>query len=103
MRCHFAREEELLFPAFEAATGHTMGPTRVMRMEHDQMRGLFVSAAEALAAHDARRFLGVSESLMVLVQQHNMKEEQILYPMCDEVLPDAAALTDELRARTPEV
>ena len=28
LETHFASEEELLFPAFEAATGMTSGPTR---------------------------------------------------------------------------
>ena len=30
---------------------------------------------------------------MILLQQHNMKEEQMLYAMCDNVLADQA---DEL-------
>ena len=41
MRAHLGCEEELLFPAFEAATGMTeAGPTFVMRAEHVQMRAL---------------------------------------------------------------
>jgi hemerythrin superfamily protein len=35
---HFASEEKTLFPSFEAKTGMSMGPTQVMRMEHEQMR-----------------------------------------------------------------
>lgn len=43
----------MLFPAFEAATGMTGGgPTQVMRMEHQQMRGaptqMAVAAKRAL-------------------------------------------------------
>ena len=37
MERHFQIEEEILFPAFEQATGMDMGPTRVMRSEHQQM------------------------------------------------------------------
>lgn len=36
---HFDSEEKTLFPTFEAKTGMTMGPTQVMRMEHQQQAG----------------------------------------------------------------
>ncbi len=68
---HFRMEEEVLFPGFETATGSSAGPT--------QMR----AAVDAGSADD---FLGAADTLMVLMQQHNMKEEGILYPMCDQVL-----------------
>jgi iron-sulfur cluster repair protein YtfE (RIC family) len=86
MEAHFRTEEETLFPAFEAATGMTMGPTRMMRLEHAQMRELFGQMSAALANRDARDFAGSAETLLVLMQQHNMKEENILYPMCDRGL-----------------
>lgn len=102
MRCHFGREEELLFPSFEAATGMTQGPTVVMRMEHEQMRGLFATLDDAVRGRDGKRFLAMADTLMVLVQQHNMKEEQILYPMCDRMLPDAAGIVAQLERRQPD-
>jgi iron-sulfur cluster repair protein YtfE (RIC family) len=102
MLCHFAREEDVLFPAFEQATGHTQGPTAVMRMEHEQMRALLGSLSTAVQKDDQRRFLDYSESLMLLIQQHNMKEEQILYPMCDQVVPGHEQLLQRLQAVQPE-
>lgn len=86
MQLHFAMEEELLFPAFEEASGSSMGPTMVMRHEHEQMRQLFTEMDHALQGKQAEEYLGVSETLLVLMQQHNAKEEQILYPMTDRVL-----------------
>jgi iron-sulfur cluster repair protein YtfE (RIC family) len=86
LETHFAVEEERLFPAFEASTGMTGGPTRMMRMEHMQMRSLLDDLAAALAAKDQDEFLGCAETLLVLMQQHNMKEENMLYPMCDQAL-----------------
>lgn len=83
---HFAAEEGLLFPAFEAKSGMTMGPTQVMRDEHVQMRELMSAAREALAAKDADDYSGNAETLLIMMQQHNMKEENVLYPMCDEHL-----------------
>lgn len=83
---HFSMEEEVLFPSFEQATGMTMGPTQVMRSEHVQMRQLFAQMQDAVNARDKDRYLGLSDTLMVLMQQHNMKEEQMLYRMADQAL-----------------
>ena len=96
MERHFAMEEKVFFPGFEERTGMTMGPTQVMRMEHEQMRSMFGQMREAGAAADAEQFLGLSETLLVLMQQHNMKEESILYTMMDQSL---AAEAGELIAR----
>jgi len=84
---HFKREEEELFPAFEAQTGSSEGPTQVMRYEHEQVKGLIGKLAESLEAEDRDAYLSLCESMMILLQQHNMKEEQMLYAMCDRVLP----------------
>ena len=86
MRHHFGMEEEIAFPAFEQATGVSNGPTWMMRMEHNQMREVFDSMAGAIAARDTGNYLGLSETLLIVMQQHNMKEEQMLYPMSDQVL-----------------
>lgn len=83
---HFNAEEEIMFPAFESATGMAMGPTEVMRMEHRQMRGVFAEMADAVRLRDPNAFLGASETLLMLMQQHNLKEEQMLYRMTDQVL-----------------
>ncbi|MBI3149412.1 MAG: hemerythrin domain-containing protein [Betaproteobacteria bacterium] len=85
---HFRQEEEVLFPGFEEATGNTMGPTRMMRQEHEMMRELIERMRLAAEAASAEEYLGAADTLMVLMQQHNMKEEGILYPMCDSVLAD---------------
>jgi iron-sulfur cluster repair protein YtfE (RIC family) len=86
MAHHLAMEETVLFPAFEARTHNSTGPTQVMRMEHEQMRGLLQDMASAVADANHSRFLGLSETLNMLMQQHNMKEENMLYPMSDQVL-----------------
>lgn len=79
---HFSLEENHLFQAFEQATGMSTGPTVVMRNEHAQMRELLEEMAKAVACEDGEGYLGHNETLLVLMQQHNMKEENILYPMC---------------------
>ena len=82
-------EEGKLFPALEAAGGPT-GPIGVMRMEHEQMRALLAQMDAALASREAQQFLGLGETLMMLTQQHNMKEENILYPIMDQCIPEQA-------------
>ena len=94
LKHHLAMEEEVLFPAFEARTGNTMGPTQVMRMEHEQMRDLLQAMANAVAVTQPERFLGLSETLNMLMQQHNLKEENMLYPMSDRVLGSESAQRD---------
>lgn len=86
MLAHFSVEEEVLFPAFEQRTGMVGGPTQVMRGEHVQMRDLLRQMDEALAQKNADGFGGAAETLLIMMQQHNMKEENILYPMCDQAL-----------------
>lgn len=93
---HFAMEESVFFPRFEAASGMTVGPTQVMRQEHEQMRALFDSMEESLRAREADAYLGDSETLLIMMQQHNAKEEQILYPMLDAHLQaEAESLVKE--------
>ena len=83
---HLGMEESVLFPAFETRTGHSTGPTQVMRREHEQMRSLLQDMAEAVSAQQQDGYLGLSETLNMLMQQHNLKEENMLYPMSDQVL-----------------
>lgn len=78
---HFAQEEELLFVKFVEATGMSGGPVEVMTFEHNQMRGLLEQIQDSLEKGDEEAFFGLSDSMMILLQQHNMKEEQMLYNM----------------------
>ena len=86
MKAHFEAEEGMLFPAFEAATGMSAGPTQMMRHEHEQMRSLLAQLVAACEDRESETYAGVAETLLMLMQQHNMKEENILYPMCDQAL-----------------
>ncbi len=97
LETHFTREEEILFPEFETVTGMTGGPTQMMRMEHQQMRALLDEINKAAQSKDKDQFLALTETLMVTMQQHNMKEEQILYPMIDQSLPSAVEIIERMR------
>jgi hemerythrin-like domain-containing protein len=97
LEIHFNAEENLLFPKFEQATGMVSGPTVVMRGEHQQMRNLIESLQQALIKQLKNDFLGLSETLLILMQQHNMKEEMMLYPMSQQQIHDADSLVVELQ------
>jgi len=95
---HFALEEEVLFPELEVANPGAAGPTRVMRMEHQQMRQLLDELAAAVRTRDRDTCLGDLETLHIVGQQHNAKEEGILYPLADRALGDGSeSLIQHLR------
>lgn len=96
-------EEEVLFAAVESARGGPMGPTQQMRLEHLDMRDLAQEMADAAARRDVEGFSGAADTMRVLMQQHNMKEERVLYPMAEQILgADAArALVDMQRIEAP--
>lgn len=98
---HFSMEEQVLFPAFEERTGMAMGPTQVMRMEHEEMRHLLEQMTDACQKQDRNGFLGFSDTLLTIMQQHNMKEEQMLYRMADQALAgDADAVIQRMKQVT---
>lgn len=93
---HIEREEQVLFPLFDARTG-IVGPTVVMRREHRMIEEHLTAGGAALDGGDARRFEEVVASLEQLLAAHNMKEERILYPKTDAALGPAERA--ELAAR----
>lgn len=83
---HFDYEEQTLFPAIEMATPMATGPTSVMRSEHAQMRELFDELQDAIGRHDASALADAADTLLLVMQQHNVKEENVLYPMADRTV-----------------
>ena len=100
MERHFLMEETVLFPTFEDISGMRQGPTQVMRMKHQQIRNLLARMSDAVTRMDRDEILEVGETLLILMQQHNMKEEGILYPMVDQHL---APYREELMDRMNNV
>lgn len=95
---HFDMEEKELFITFEKHTGMMGGPTQMMRYEHQQLRSLIESMRLALDENRRDDFFGIGESMMIMLQQHNMKEEQMLYPMIDRALArDARTVVQTMR------
>lgn len=91
LRRHIYLEEEFIFPPLRDA-GMTM-PVFVMLREHgelwDAMDGL-----ERLLASDAspRDHQETCRGLLAMLDNHNSKEEPVIYPQADAVLaPEASA------------
>jgi len=89
LRRHIRIEEELLFPAFEEATGmNGFGPAHVMRLEHLEIVARLDSLTRLLELQDAPGFGAGVADLISLLRDHNRKEEHVVYPLTDQSLPD---------------
>jgi len=96
---HIRLEEGILFPLFEERTGTAGGPTAVMREEHLEIRGALGTMRDALGRADVRLFQEGLAHLLSVLPDHNVKEEQVLYPTTDRILPEKerAALAARLQ------
>jgi len=96
---HIAMAERLLFPAFEERTGMSGGgPSAQMRAEHELMQGIFLQMRAAAGAKDAAAWQRASQALLEVLSPHNLKEEQMMYPMLDQAMgEDGPNLLAEVR------
>ncbi len=107
---HAKKEDEVLFPALEAAWGRVEGtPTAIMRMEHsmihnranlfrETLRQLNEVEHPAIVSHgvelqsevemgtDVEALVRVGNEIVRLLDAHFGKEEAILFPMAREIL-----------------
>lgn len=98
-RCHHGKEEAELFPAMErCGLPREVGPTAVMRAEHDEGRAHVQAMSAAVEANpfDAAAFARRGGAFALLLRDHIVKEDQVLFPMAEQMLPPAAK--DELQA-----
>jgi len=101
LEAHMKLEEDALFPAFEQATGNTAGPTAVMREEHRHMLQMLDEMARIAASQNGADFDPPARAFSRMIGMHSMKEENVLYPMCDRVLD--ATTSEALRKRIGEL
>ncbi len=102
---HIAWEEEILFPLFEDATGMKEGgPTAVMREEHRQIKEALEFIHKKVQIKDPNS----DEEEAVLwrvLKEHNDKEESILYPAIDRLIPekDRLAAYERMKSMPQEI
>ena len=95
---HIAAEESVLFPAFDKFTGGGGGGlTRVMRVEHAEIRRLMAEVASNLELGDEERHATPLAALTARIYAHNGKEERMLYPAIERTAREADALEALLR------
>jgi hemerythrin-like domain-containing protein len=95
-QCHHFKEEKVLFPALEEyGIPREGGPVGMMLTEHEEGRGhvrSMIAAIEQLetgnvAAQDL--LLSHARAYVTLLREHIQKEDDILFRMADEVIPEA--------------
>ena len=100
-RFHHAKEEDVLFEALiRNGMPRANSPVTAMLMEHDQGRA-YVRGMEA-AVLEAREGLAGRENIIAenalayatLLREHISKEDDILYPLAERVIPEA--MRDEI-------
>jgi iron-sulfur cluster repair protein YtfE (RIC family) len=90
LRHHIYAEEELLFPPLRQAG--MVGPILVMLHEHGEMWPLLDTLDDELAdGADGALLRTTCGQLLAVLQRHNPKEEQILYPEADRTLDGDAS------------
>ena len=94
--CHHKKEEGVLFEAMvNAGLPRQAGPIPVMLAEHEQGRAFtrgLRDAANRLAAGDSTARAAVVDNARgyaALLRQHIQKENGILFPLADQVIPVA--------------
>lgn len=94
-RFHHAKEEDVLFEALVAnGMPRKNSPIEAMLMEHDQGRayvGAMEKAAQAALAGQSGQEGTIAENALAyasLLREHISKEDDILYPLAERVLPE---------------
>lgn len=86
LRQHIRMEEKVLLPAFIQAIPDSTAPVSMLHMEHLQIRGIADRMSDAILRLDPVDFVLHAETYTLLMQQHTLKEEDMLYPLLDRVL-----------------
>ncbi len=99
LKRHIAVEEEVLYPAYEAATHAPQGPTGALREEHDHIVRLIMDMARVIKTKDSDYVLECLAHLERQMIKHHEKEEDIFLPMASHILD---ARRDEISRQIAE-
>ncbi len=87
---HSEREEGILFPAMVKYIGRETGPIAVMEYEHDQAKknlASFLAHTEDITeGMDMRNIANYAVQAYLILTDHFMKEERVLFPMAQQML-----------------
>ncbi len=82
LQTHAQLEDELLFATLEPYIGE-MGPLTVMRLEHTAIEDTFAQLQVTTGAAETEQLV---THLLTVARSHFAKEEQILFPLSEQVL-----------------
>lgn len=83
--CHHGKEEQHLFPAMEHhGIPQEGGPLGVMLREHEEGRALI----RVMGAGNDRQTAEAIRSYVELLRAHIDKENEVLFPLAEQVLPE---------------
>lgn len=101
---HIEWEEGILFPAVASKEAFLeMGPIRVMKLEHVEIRARKSASLASLRAGDGAAARGHAEAMLAVLKDHNTKEEHVLYPACDQLLDESERRDVLARVQAPAV
>jgi len=83
LEAHAHLEDELLFTNLDSVLP-PQGPLAVMRAEHEEIEGLLASFPDLSDAAEAHQRV---QRLVAVARDHFAKEEQVLFPMAERMLP----------------
>ncbi len=90
-RCHHGKEETILFSAMEQkGFSRDFGPLAVMLSEHDEGRSYVRGMLKGLEEYEAGKTEAIPQlvqnaySLIRLLREHIMKEDNVLFVMADQ-------------------
>ena len=86
LKRHMAVEEQVLYPAYEAATHAPQGPTGALREEHDHIVRLVQDMHRIFQTRDSDHALECLVHLEKEMIKHHEKEEDIFLPMASHIL-----------------
>lgn len=101
---HHKREEDILFPELEKR--NITGPTRIMRMEHDDLRAkkkMLKETAQKASTMDFNecksKLDDVAKHIVFELRDHIYKENYILYPTAIDAIKENS-LWDEMKEKS---
>lgn len=89
LRSHLYFEETFMFPLLEMACGAN-GPMCVLRREHEEIESRLGGLQASLFLGSLADVRAELAALVATLENHNGREERVLYPMIDRELDDHA-------------
>ncbi|MBI2370822.1 MAG: hemerythrin domain-containing protein [Deltaproteobacteria bacterium] len=86
LELHIRKEEEALFPPLDVMIGSGLGPTAVMRMEHNDLKARRDALKAALDRKIATEMAPPAGEIIGILREHIEKEEYVLFPLTRSAL-----------------